>query len=86
MDQQQRELRHAAAQAFMKSLDQLQETLCSPEDETDTLSEDDIPTVIEIMEFPLADDDEEIDDEFDFEQAVADIDRFMQSRQGDASL
>ena len=31
MDQEQRELRRAAAQAFIESLDKLQETLCASE-------------------------------------------------------
>jgi hypothetical protein len=82
MDQHQQDLRRAAAQAFMESLDQLQETLCPAEAETAECSEDDIPTVIEFMELPLSDE----DDALDFEQAVADIDRFMQSQQGDPPI
>lgn len=81
MDQHQRELRRAAAQAFIESLDQLQETLCPSDDETAALSEDDIPTVIEFMELPLPE-----EDEIAFEQALADIDRFMRSQQNEPPI
>lgn len=55
----QRELRHAAAQAFIESLNQWQETLC-PRSDTPTP------------------DPEAPDCPIDLEQAVADIEQFMQ--------
>lgn len=62
MNQHQRELRRAAAQAFMRSLDKLQETLGAPINESPEKPD------------PNAD---------AFEQAVADIEQFIQTQQHD---
>jgi hypothetical protein len=71
MDQQ-RELRRAAAKAFIESLDKLQETLCAPEEET-------------VETQPLVVAQEPPDDKLkEWEQAVADIERFMQSKEESA--
>lgn len=67
MDQQQ-ELRRAAAKAFIESLDKLQETLCSSEQEA--LKSQPIVAAQELPELQLE----------EFEQAVADIEQFMQSK------
>jgi histidinol dehydrogenase len=67
MDQQQRDLRRAAAKAFMESLNKLQETLSEAElapPEQETIIPDAIsPDMLEQLE-----------------QAVADIERFMQEQ------
>lgn len=62
---EQQELRRAAARAFMESLDKLQETLSASEVEAKAQ-----PTTAPAMPEPLE----------EFEQAVADIERFMQSK------
>jgi hypothetical protein len=67
MDQQQ-ELRRAAAKAFIESLDKLQETLCPSEKEA--LKSQPIVAAQELPELQLE----------EFEQAVADIEQFMQSK------
>ena len=74
MNQRQQNLRYAATKAFMESLDQLQETL-QPVDQP-------VP-----LEAPEKDSDRNADasinDQFDLsslEQAVADIEQFMQRR------
>lgn len=71
MDQHQRELRHAAARAFMESLDQLQDTLQTPHNQSAQ------PTTRQreskaspSLQFDLN----------TFEQAVADIEEFIESR------
>lgn len=65
---EQRELRRAAAKAFMESLDKLQETLSAPEAET-------------VKSQPVTAAPAMPDDQLEeFEQAVADIERFMQSK------
>ncbi|MBW4420062.1 MAG: hypothetical protein KME13_12645 [Myxacorys californica WJT36-NPBG1] len=61
---EQQELRRAAAKAFMESLDKLQETL----------SESEAKTKAQATAAPARPELEE------FEQAVADIEQFMQSR------
>ncbi|HEY9750101.1 MAG TPA: hypothetical protein V6C63_15555 [Allocoleopsis sp.] len=77
MEQQQKELRRAAAQAFAESLDQLQKTLqeskppvaapAQPEPPTPTMgnSASALPTLA------------------DWEAAVADIEQFIETRQAD---
>ena len=77
MSQRQQNLRYAATRAFMESLDQLQETL-QPADQSapSTASENGSDRNADA---PLA-------DPFDLsslEQAVADIEQFMQKRQQD---
>ncbi|MBW4580208.1 MAG: hypothetical protein KME42_11620 [Tildeniella nuda ZEHNDER 1965/U140] len=77
MNQRQQNLRYAAARAFIESLDQLQETL-QPADQT-------LPP-------PLPEPNQQrninasLTEQFDlnsFEQAVADIEEFIQKRQQD---
>ncbi|NDJ16640.1 hypothetical protein [Myxacorys almedinensis] len=62
---EQRELRRAAAKAFMESLDKLQETLSESETKTEAQ-----PMTAPAMPKQLE----------EFEQAVADIEQFMQSK------
>ncbi|MBW4539337.1 MAG: hypothetical protein KME43_09335 [Myxacorys chilensis ATA2-1-KO14] len=62
---EQQELRRAAAKAFMESLDKLQETLSESEAKTKAQ-----PTAAPAMPVQLE----------EFEQAVADIEQFMQSK------
>lgn len=72
MDQHQQELRQAAARAFVQSLDQLQETL-------QTSDEQSIP-----VEHSQPDRAESRSFQFDLnslEQAVADIEQFMEQQQ-----
>lgn len=65
MDQQQRDLRRAAAEAFIESLDKLQETLSGSEN-----------SALEQAQFiPNAVTPDMLDR---FEQAVADIEQFME--------
>ncbi|MGI0490728.1 hypothetical protein ACN4EG_02865 [Alkalinema pantanalense CENA528] len=66
MGQHQKHLRRAAAQAFMNSLNQLEQTLCSEEPGPQVLSQPICPPV------DTAITPEELDD------AVADIEQFMQ--------
>jgi ABC-type uncharacterized transport system involved in gliding motility auxiliary subunit len=68
MGQQQRELRRAANRAFLESLDQLQATLHSSDSRIDPLLNESIAA-----ERPI--------DLNILEQAVTDIDEFMQRRQ-----
>jgi hypothetical protein len=75
MDQQQQELRRAAAKAFMDSLNKLQATLS----DADELSE----TVTETVEIPVPEEKSEVMDQW--EEAVADIERFMQEQNEDAA-
>ncbi len=73
MDQSQRELRQAAAEAFMESLDQLQETLqSSPEP----------PAIVAPVnpEQPRKTSSSQFDLDT-FEQAVADIEEFIEQQQ-----
>jgi hypothetical protein len=77
MNQRQQSLRYAATRAFMESLDQLQETL-QPADQSVP------PTPPENSSHRNAD--APLADQFDLnslEQAVADIEQFMQKRQQD---
>lgn len=77
MNQRQQNLRYAAARAFIESLDQLQETL-QPVDPPVP------PPVPETDNHRHAD--TSLADQFDlnsFEQAVADIEEFIQKRQQD---
>ena len=69
MDHQQRELRRAAAQAFAESLNKLEQTLCASETEPSLTPEAPIA--------PTA----ERGASIDIEQALADIERFMQEKQ-----
>lgn len=76
MNQRQQNLRYAAARAFMESLDQLQETL-QPSEAQPT------PTAPEQVDHRRGD--AASSDPFDlssFEQAVADIEAFIQQKQG----
>ncbi|QZZ21836.1 hypothetical protein J5X98_05205 [Leptothermofonsia sichuanensis E412] len=71
MDQRQQELRHAAARAFMESLDQLQDTLQTPHNQAAQLT----PHQREAKPSASV--------QFDlntFEQAVADIEEFIERR------
>ncbi len=72
MNQRQQNLRHAAAQAFIESLDQLQETLQTPEHSPVQPQKD---GHLPAKAHPEA--------EFDlesFEQAVADIEEFIEKQ------
>ncbi|MGI0485361.1 hypothetical protein ACN4EK_07990 [Pantanalinema rosaneae CENA516] len=76
MNQQQRNLRHAAAEAFIESLDQLQQTLQSA----------DQPPAPPIRSTPVKRPEPPVSSpaQFDlgsFEQAVADIEQFIQANQ-----
>lgn len=71
MDQHQRELRRAAAEAFFESLDKLQETLCTEGQPIQAPREADKE---------VAKSDPESFSESSLEQAVADIEQFMQSK------
>ncbi|MEB3338339.1 MAG: hypothetical protein VKJ46_12810 [Leptolyngbyaceae bacterium] len=91
MDQHQRELRHAAAQAFLESLDKLQETLNSadqpPEDpkpkpSPESANRSHAPNHTTRTLSPLPKRDRASSVAFDLaalEDAVADIERYMQS-------
>lgn len=79
MEQQQKELRRAAAQAFAESLDQLQKTLqadskppvttpAQPENKAPAPSNNSAPTRPALAEW---------------EAAVADIEQFIEARQAD---
>ncbi|PSB25994.1 hypothetical protein [Stenomitos frigidus] len=77
MNQRQQNLRYAAARAFIESLDQLQETL-QPADEvvSPMAPEHNNPSSTNAS----------VEDQFDLnslEQAVADIEQFIQKRQED---
>jgi hypothetical protein len=79
MDLHQRELRRAAAEAFIESLDKLQETLCSAENQPN-------PPAPEAIAQPPAKAPEPskppIEINLDtLEQAVADIEQFMQAKE-----
>ena len=76
MNQQQRNLRHAAAEAFIESLDQLQQTLQSTDSQTalpprSAPVKRPEPTPPASAQFDLG----------SFEQAVADIEQFIQANQ-----
>lgn len=76
MNQRQQNLRYAAARAFIESLDQLQETLQPSEAQPVTSTAPEQPTYTPVETPPS--------DPFDlssFEQAVADIEAFIQTRQ-----
>ena len=78
MNQRQQNLRYAAARAFMESLDQLQETL-QPVDSQPLPPAPPANENHKCADAPL-------DDQFDlnsFEQAVADIEQFIQKRQAE---
>jgi len=62
MDRQQRELRRAAAQAFTESLNKLEQTLCTPEEQPSLEAE-------------------VLSSSIDLEQALADIEQFMQEKE-----
>ncbi len=72
MDQQQRELRRAAAKAFMDSLDKLQATLSDSEEAAE------VEAVVEADPSLSTELNPEMMDRW--EQAVADIERFMQEK------
>ncbi|XGV98911.1 MAG: hypothetical protein ACAF41_08205 [Leptolyngbya sp. BL-A-14] len=81
MNQRQQNLRYAAARAFMESLDQLQETLQASETQPVVTPEPQQGTQRPETSSPA-------DPSFDlqsFEQAVADIEAFIQKRHGDES-
>jgi len=94
MDQQQRDLRRAAAQAFMQSLEQLQETLQPDDDPSaddpsadDQMTQSTVPPVVQPAAQPTGmDPDEPMETsalDFDLsslEQAVADIEEFIQAK------
>ncbi len=77
MNQRQQNLRHAAAKAFVESLDQLQETLQPSE------AQPVLPTAPENDKLNCVDAPSDQSDWSSFEQAVADIETFMQKRQQD---
>ena len=84
MDQRQRELRHAAAQAFMESLDQLQGTLqaTDPRPLKSELGSGSSPanSPTRFREAPSA-----RLDPVAFEQAAADIEQFIQSHPAEST-
>lgn len=76
MNQQQRNLRHAAAEAFIESLDQLQQTLLPADSQPvlptrPTPRKRPEPVTNASAQFDLG----------SFEQAVADIEQFIQANQ-----
>lgn len=76
MNQQQRNLRHAAAEAFIESLDQLQQTLQSADAQSVS------PTRVTPAKWTEPANSASV--QFDlgsFEQAVADIEQFIQASQ-----
>lgn len=78
MDHDQHNPRYAAARAFMESLNQLQETLQPADSQS-------VPPVLPTDSQP-SQADVSAPDQFDlssFEQAVADIEQFMQMREED---
>jgi hypothetical protein len=78
MDQQQQDLRRAATEAFMESLQQLQTTLQIAEDES--MAESKAPTVEQAMPSQP----EGLPQDLDlssFEQAAADIEQFIAAKQ-----
>lgn len=70
MDQRQQQLRHAAAKAFIESLDQLHETLQTADRQP-----------VQLQKHTASEPDTRPLDKFDlssFEQAAADIEQFME--------
>lgn len=78
MDLQQQDARRAAARAFIESLDKLQETLCSDAGRA-VISE---PKAVEKVTNSPSENPLEINLDT-LEQAVADIEQFMQAKQQD---
>lgn len=76
MNQQQRNLRHAAAEAFIESLDQLQQTL-QPADSQPVVP----PRAAPVKRTDSASSSSAQFDLGSFEQAVADIEQFIQASQ-----
>ncbi len=79
MDHHQHNPRYAAARAFMESLDQLQDTLQPADSQS-------VPPPVLPTDSQPSQADVSASDQFDlssFEQAVADIEQFMQTRQED---
>lgn len=75
MDLQQQDVRRAAARAFIESLDKLQETLCSEAGQAAPPASEVVEAVIDKpSEAPVA---ITLDT---LEQAVADIEQFMQAK------
>ncbi|PSB20642.1 hypothetical protein C7B65_06980 [Phormidesmis priestleyi ULC007] len=78
MDLQQQDARRAAARAFIESLDKLQETLCSDAGQVVTPEPE---AVEEVVDHPS---ETPVEINLDtLEQAVADIERFMQAKKQD---
>lgn len=76
MSHSQRELKHAAAQAFLESLDQLEKGLSAPEERrVVNRSQPPIPRSNRRKEAIAPDVESQL-----WEDAVADIDRFLQER------
>ena len=71
MNQRQQEMRHAAARAFIESLDQLHETLQSPANDSPPPE----------LNGQLASNSNNSFDLNSFEQAVADIEEFIENQQ-----
>lgn len=76
MDLQQQDARRAAAKAFIESLDKLQETLCSNAGQAAVPK----PKAVEKVANVLSEDSIEINLDT-LEQAVADIEQFMQTKE-----
>lgn len=75
MDQHQRELRRAAAEAFFESLDKLQETLCTDDQPIQVAPEAN-------KEVSKSDHESSSETSLEsLEQAVADIEQFMQAKE-----